>query len=350
MVLIKQLKSLSIKWKIVGVSTLLILLTFGITNCFYFCFETNNLIGIFHFKSLILLIGIILLLLLGYILIAMLLKPLEQITIALDEINANNLSTRIELENDSKDVIQLVTSINTMIQRIENSFKQIQQFTSDASHELRTPLAILMGELEIGLHTSKSKQDFQEVILSALDEVIRLSKVVSSLLELSKAESGKLLLQFEKTNISDLLLDLLEDAEILSEAKKITLRHQVEKSVFVEIDSSKIHQALLNIIENSIKYTQEEGEVSIELVSDQQYVTIEVKDNGIGMTEEELPFIFDRFYRADVSRSTAIQGTGIGLAIVKWILEGHEAITTVQSKPNEGTTFLIKLPKKRKTL
>ena len=287
---------------------------------------------------------------LGYILIAMLLQPLEQITNTLDEINANNLSTRIVLENDSKDVIQLVTSINTMIQRIENSFKQIQQFTSDASHELRTPLAILMGELEIGLHTSKSKQDFQEVILSALDEVIRLSKVVSSLLELSKAESGKLLLQFEKTNISDLLLDLLEDAEILSEAKKITLLHSVERSVYAEIDSSKIHQALLNIIENSIKYTQEEGEVSIKLYSDQQYVNIEVKDNGIGMTEEELPFIFDRFYRADVSRSTAIQGTGIGLAIVKWILEGHDAITSVQSKPNDGTTFLIKLPKKRKTL
>lgn len=346
----RQLKSLSLKWKIVGVSTMLILLTFCITSCLFYCIDSNNSVGLFNLENLLLVSSIFILMYLGYILIAMLLQPLEQITNTLDEINANNLSTRIVLENDSKDVIQLVTSINTMIQRIENSFKQIQQFTSDASHELRTPLAILMGELEIGLHTSKSKQDFQEVILSALDEVIRLSKVVSSLLELSKAESGKLLLQFEKTNISDLLLDLLEDAEILSEAKKITLLHSVERSVYAEIDSSKIHQALLNIIENSIKYTQEEGEVSIKLYSDQQYVNIEVKDNGIGMTEEELPFIFDRFYRADVSRSTAIQGTGIGLAIVKWILEGHDAITSVQSKPNDGTTFLIKLPKKRKTL
>lgn len=346
----RQLKSLSLKWKIVGVSTLLILLTFLITSCLFYCIDNSNSGSIFSLGSLILLVSISILIYLGYILIALLLRPLEQITNALDEINANNLSTRIELENDSKDVIQLVTSINTMIQRIENSFKQIQQFTSDASHELRTPLAILMGELEIGLHTSKSKQDFQEVILSALDEVIRLSKVVSSLLELSKAESGKLLLQFENTNISDLLLDLLEDAEILSEAKKINLHHSVERSVYAEVDSSKIHQALLNIIENSIKYTQEEGAVSIVLDSDSQFVIIEVKDNGIGMTEEELPFIFDRFYRADVSRSTAIQGTGIGLAIVKWILEGHDAITTVKSKPNEGTTFLIKLPKKRKTL
>ncbi len=346
----RQLKSLSLKWKIVGVSTLLILLTFPITSCLFYCIDNSNSGSIFSLGSLILLVSISVLIYLGYILIALLLRPLEQITNALDEINANNLSTRIELENDSKDVIQLVTSINTMIQRIENSFKQIQQFTSDASHELRTPLAILMGELEIGLHTSKSKQDFQEVILSALDEVIRLSKVVSSLLELSKAESGKLLLQFENTNISDLLLDLLEDAEILSEAKKINLHHSVERSVYAEVDSSKIHQALLNIIENSIKYTQEEGAVSIVLDSDSQFVIIEVKDNGIGMTEEELPFIFDRFYRADVSRSTAIQGTGIGLAIVKWILEGHDAITTVKSKPNEGTTFLIKLPKKRKTL
>lgn len=346
----RQLKSLSLKWKIVGVSTLLILLTFLITSCLFYCIDNSNSGSIFSLGSLILLVSISILIYLGYILIALLLRPLEQITNALDEINANNLSTRIELENDSKDVIQLVTSINTMIQRIENSFKQIQQFTSDASHELRTPLAILMGELEIGLHTSKSKQDFQEVILSALDEVIRLSKVVSSLLELSKAESGKLLLQFENINISDLLLDLLEDAEILSEAKKINLHHSVERSVYAEVDSSKIHQALLNIIENSIKYTQEEGAVSIVLDSDSQFVIIEVKDNGIGMTEEELPFIFDRFYRADVSRSTAIQGTGIGLAIVKWILEGHDAITTVKSKPNEGTTFLIKLPKKRKTL
>lgn len=346
----RQLKSLSLKWKIVGVSSLLILLTFAITSCLFYCIDNSHAGSLLSLGSLILFVSISVLIYLGYILIALLLRPLEQITNALDEINANNLSTRIELENDSKDVIQLVTSINTMIQRIENSFKQIQQFTSDASHELRTPLAILMGELEIGLHTSKSKQDFQEVILSALDEVIRLSKVVSSLLELSKAESGKLLLQFEKTNISDLLLDLLEDAEILSEAKKINLQHSVERSVYAEVDSSKIHQALLNIIENSIKYTQEEGEVSIVLDSDSQFVIIEVKDNGIGMTEEELPFIFDRFYRADVSRSTAIQGTGIGLAIVKWILEGHDAITTVKSKPNEGTTFLIKLPKKRKTL
>lgn len=346
----RQLKSLSLKWKIVGVSTLLIILTFAISSCLFYFIDNTKSGSVFSLESLVFLVSISVLIYFGYILIAVLLQPLEQITNALDEINANNLSTRIELENESKDVIQLVTSINTMIQRIENSFKQIQQFTSDASHELRTPLAILMGELEIGLHTSKSKQDFQEVILSALDEVIRLSKVVSSLLELSKAESGKLLLQFENTNISDLLLDLLEDAEILSEAKKINLHHSVERSVYAEIDSSKIHQALLNIIENSIKYTQEEGEVSIVLDSDSQFVTIEVKDNGIGMTEEELPFIFDRFYRADVSRSTAIQGTGIGLAIVKWILEGHDAITTVNSKPNEGTTFLIKLPKKRKTL
>jgi len=347
---VRQLKSLSLKWKIVGVSTLLIILTFAISSCLFYFIDNTKSGSVFSLESLVFLVSISVLIYFGYILIAVLLQPLEQITNALDEINANNLSTRIELENESKDVIQLVTSINTMIQRIENSFKQIQQFTSDASHELRTPLAILMGELEIGLHTSKSKQDFQEVILSALDEVIRLSKVVSSLLELSKAESGKLLLQFEKTNISELLLDLLEDAEILSEAKKINLHHSVERSVYAEIDSSKIHQALLNIIENSIKYTQEEGEVSIVLDSDSQFVTIEVKDNGIGMTEEELPFIFDRFYRADVSRSTAIQGTGIGLAIVKWILEGHDAITTVNSKPNEGTTFLIKLPKKRKTL
>ena len=342
--MLKQLKGISIKWKIVLVTTILILVTGVLTYFFLHTLSTS-----FSVQLLVLFILVIILMISGYILIATLLKPLEQITIALNEVNANNLSTRIEIQNESTDVIQLVTSINTMIQRIENSFKQIQQFTSDASHELRTPLAILMGELEIGLHTSKSKQDFQEVILSALEEVIRLSKVVSSLLELSKAESGKLILQFENTNLSELLLDLIEDAEILSEAKKITLHHSVEKDIFLEIDSSKIHQALLNIIENSIKYTQEQGEVFINLNTDQQYVIIEVRDNGLGMTEEELPFIFDRFYRADISRSTEIHGTGIGLAIVKWILEGHDAITTVHSKPNEGTIFLIKLPKKRKT-
>jgi signal transduction histidine kinase len=343
MLVLKQLQEISIKWKIVSVTSILILLTGVLT---YFVFHTVS--TTFSVQLIVLFIVVFILMFSGYMLIATLLKPLEQITITLDEINANNLSTRIEIQNESTDVIQLVTSINTMIQRIENSFKQIQQFTSDASHELRTPLAILMGELEIGLHTSKSKQDFQEVILSALDEVIRLSKVVSSLLELSKAESGKLILQFEETNLSELLLDLIEDAEILSEAKKITLHHSVEQDIYVEVDSSKMHQALLNIIENSIKYTQEQGEVSINLCTSDFFVIIEVKDNGIGMSEEELPFIFDRFYRADISRSQVIHGTGIGLAIVKWILEGHETITTVQSKPNEGTTFLIKLPKQRK--
>lgn len=311
--------------------------------------EKHKWSHLFPLNGLSIIYLLLVLSILGYFLISRLLEPLEIITITLDDINANNLSTRLVVRNKSKDIIQLVTSINTMIQRIEHSFKQIQQFTSDASHELRTPLAIMMGELEIGLHTSKSKQDFQEVILSALDEVIRLSKVVSSLLELSKAESGKLILQFENTNISDLLLDIIEDAEILSEAKKITLTHTVEKDVMIDIDSSKMHQALLNIIENSIKYTDKEGQVAISLTTDQQYVVIQVKDNGVGMSEEEIPYIFDRFYRADISRSSIIHGTGIGLAIVKWILEGHESITTVSSKPDEGTVFLMKIPKKRKS-
>lgn len=283
----------------------------------------------------------------GLILSKLSLRAIDEIAVNAEEITASNLSRRLPEPLTNDEVGHLTNTLNKMIERLEGSFNQIRQFTSDASHELKTPLTILRGEIEIALQSQKKPEQYQIILASALEEAERLSNVVETLLELSRADAGQVKMAFQEQNIAKLISDISEDADILAEQKSIWVEKKIPATVIANFDSARMHQAILNIVDNAIKYTNEHGKISIELTEDEKYAILKVSDTGIGIPKNQLPYIFDRFYRVDKARSHETRGAGLGLSIVKWIIDVHKGKIDVKSQLLYGTSFTIKIPKKK---
>jgi two-component system OmpR family sensor kinase len=280
----------------------------------------------------------------GWLLARFSLKPVDKIINAAHDITAHNLSRRLPMPSSNDEIGRLTSTLNEMIERLQDSFEQIRQFTSDVSHELRTPLAILMGEMELALRSPKQNVQYKETIMSALEEVTRLSKVVQSLLEISRAETGQVKIDFLPLNVSDTIRDIAEDMQILAEEKGIKLESIIEDNIIIMADYVRIHQTLINVIDNSIKYNRPNGSVLVRMQTDSQCAVIRISDTGVGIPDDCLEHIFDRFFRVDKARSRDVDGTGLGLAIVKWIVESHHGTIDVESQLGKGTMFTIKFP------
>jgi len=280
----------------------------------------------------------------GWLLARFSLKPVDKIITAAHDITAHNLSHRLPMPSSNDEIARLTATLNEMIERLQDSFEQIRRFTSDVSHELRTPLAILMGEMELALRSPKSTGQYIDTISSALEEVTRLSKVVQSLLDISRAETGQVKINFLPVNLSATIHDIAEDMQILAEEKGIKLDSIVEDNVTVYADDVRIHQLLINIMDNSIKYNKQNGSVLVRMQRDEGYAVIRVSDTGVGIPKDNVEHIFERFFRVDKARSRDVEGTGLGLAIVKWIVEAHNGVISVESEFGKGTMFTIRLP------
>jgi heavy metal sensor kinase len=283
----------------------------------------------------------------GFFLATLSMRQLNTIIKTVNEIRATNLSRRLPQIEGDDEISRLTTTLNEMIARLERSFSQIRQFTSDASHELKTPLTVMRGELEIALSKQLKGTEYMRIIASSLDEVIRLTNVVENLLELSRADAGNIKLNFEEKSLTRLLVDIIEDAYILADQNQIAVNSHVDPDIVFEFDQVKLHQAILNVIDNAIKYTPKYGTIYIELRKKANYAYITIADSGIGIPKNNLENIFDRFYRVDKSRSSEIKGTGLGLSIVNWIIKAHEGEIDVSSEVNQGTEFSIKMPLNR---
>jgi heavy metal sensor kinase len=280
----------------------------------------------------------------GWFLARVSLRPIDDLARSAHEITASNLSNRLPEPRSNDEVARLTHTLNEMIARLEDSFNQIKQFTADVSHELRTPLAILTGELEVALRSRKSPEEYKDIIISALEEVGRLSKVVRTLLDLSRAETGQVKIGMQLLDLSGLLEEISEDAGILAEEKHISMGIMIQPGLTIMGDDIRMHQALLNVLDNAIKYTPDGGDILIRLVRQDNQAVLRISDSGIGISEEHLPHIFDRFFRADQARSQDIQGNGLGLSIVKWIIEAHQGMIKAESTLGKGTLFTIILP------
>ncbi len=272
------------------------------------------------------------------------LRSIDKITKTAKTITARNLSDRLPEPRVKDELGRLIETINEMIDRLEVSFRQIKQFTSDASHELKTPLTILRGELELALHSPRSTEEYEYLIASALNEVQRLSSVVETLLDLSRADMGQLQMNLTVNDLSQHVMDISDDITILAEEKNIKVDSEIENAVMVEYDSGRLHQVLLNLVDNAVKYTPDGGTILIKLEKSDDSAIFTVKDSGMGIPEKDLPLIFDRFYRVDKARSKEIGGTGLGLSIVKWIVDAHDGIIEVDSELKKGSEFRMILP------
>ena len=280
----------------------------------------------------------------GWFLARRALKPVDVIARKAKRITAERLSDRLPVLQTNDEIARLTAILNDMIARLERSFEQVRQFTSDASHELKTPLAILMGELEVALRKDIDDDEIRATLDSCLEEVERLTAVVQGLLDLSRAETGQLELHKERLDLSAFVRDICEDVEILAEPKQITVTTRVDNGVEIMGDRVRLHQAFLNVIENAIKYTPAGGSVHVRLDARGTSADLVVADTGVGIPADQLPRIYDRFYRVDKARSQDVQGTGLGLAIVKWVVESHDGAINVSSEAGKGTTFMLSFP------
>ena len=220
----------------------------------------------------------------------------------------------------------------------------MKQFTGSIAHELRTPLTALRGEAEIALLHGRSVEDFQTVLTSQLEEFQKLTHLIDKLLMLAQAEAGEFRLKRVDVPLDPLLKNIVETLALIADEKGVTLNLQSDAGVAVRGDREWLERAFLNLLDNAIKYTPSGGRVSVKTASDSAGVRIEIEDTGSGISPEALPHIFERFYREDPARGKTVEGVGLGLSLVKWIVEAHTGTVEAASVPGKGARFTILLP------
>jgi heavy metal sensor kinase len=284
----------------------------------------------------------------GWLIAGRALKPLDDIAATAQRITGSNLHAQIPLRRAGDELDRLIEAFNRMVERLETSFTQTRQFSTDVSHELRTPLTAIRGQLEVALFTSATAEQYREAIVNALEDTERLSQTIRALLLLSQAESGQLALQKSTFDLAAVAADIVDQFGIPAEGAEVQLTSALDESCFISADRVQMERLISNLLSNAVKYTPTGGNVhvAVECVGDDAEIL--VADTGVGIAPDHLPHIFDRFYRVPAAdgggEKTVERGLGLGLSFVAWIVKAHEGEIEVQSRVGEGTTFRVRLP------
>ena len=284
--------------------------------------------------------------LMGWFLAGHALTPVKEVARAAQRISGSNLSLRIPSRGAGDELDYLIETFNRMIERLEKSFQQIRQFSTDVSHELRTPITAIRGQLEVALFTAETAEQYREAMLNALQDTERLSQIVRALLLLSQAESGQVALQKTTLDLSAVVRDLAEQFEIPADGARVRLSTDVPPECPIQADRIQIERMISNLLSNAIKFTPPGGEVRVAVRCHPEQVDIVVEDTGPGIPAEHLPHIFERFYRVpeQVSSASPEKGLGLGLSFVAWIAKAHGGTVEVESAPGQGSRFVVALP------
>jgi two-component system OmpR family sensor kinase len=276
------------------------------------------------------------------------LRPIDRITHAAARIaDAQDLGQRLSVPDTDDEVGHLVKTFNAMLERLDQLFRAQQRLGADVSHELRTPLTTIRGNVDLLRRVAADDPADRAIALDAIEaEVDRMSRLVSDLLLLAQAEAG-MKLEKQQVELDTLILQVYRQAQLMSATRfpsgeRVAIHLGHEDQAIVEGDPDRLKQLLLNLIDNALKYTPAGGEITLSLYRDAEGVRVTVSDTGVGIPPDVLPYIFDRFYRA---QREGRKGVGLGLSIARWIAEAHDGQLTVESQVGQGTTFTLWLPK-----
>lgn len=284
--------------------------------------------------------AVILSLILGAVLTHQLLKPLDDITaVALQITRADDLSRRLPDTGRRDEIGRLTMVLNQTLERLERLFHARQRFLADVSHELRTPLTTIRGNIDLMRRMGQADAETIDVVQ---DELKRMTRLVDDLLLLARADTGSLPIQHEVVELDTIFLDIYRQVRSLKQRVEVELK-EVDQ-VFVLGDEDRLRQLILNLTDNAIKYTPAGGKVRLSLSKSDGFAKVGVSDTGIGINPDDLPRIFDRFYRVDKARSRNLGGSGLGLSIARWIAQAHGGRIEVESEVNQGSTFTIFIP------
>jgi len=279
----------------------------------------------------------------GWLVAGRALRPLQTISRTAERVTARGLDQRIPVSQEDPEIARLIQVLNGMMDRLEASFHQATRFSADASHELKTPLAVMQGELENALQAAASGSPEQQVFSNLLEETQRLKRITRGLLLLAQADAGQLKLTLEEVHLSADLEAMIEDARILAGDSNLHFDLQIQPGLWVQADRGLLHMALLNLINNAVKYNEPDGSVGVTLVADDHEAVLILCNSGPGIPVSDQPRIFERFYRVDQDRSRTVDGLGLGLSLAREIIHAHHGkLTLKESRPGQ-TCFTISL-------
>ena len=302
---------------------------------------------IYNVRDFLILISIITLMVITFISLFfanVISEPIKKLTVVMQSAALGKLNQKVEIEGNDE-IGQLSRAYNFMSTKLSHIDQQRSDFVANVSHELKTPLSSMKLLAEsILLQPDTEIEIYREFLMDIDSEIDRLNDIIESLLTMVDLSEEKLNLNFELTYVNYLVEKVVGVIRPLAEKKDIRIILNQWEKIQIYLDQGKVHQALINIIYNAVKYTEVGGRVIITITREGKYAVIKIMDNGIGIPEESLPYIFDRFYRVDSARSRKTGGTGLGLSISKQIINLHQGVIEVESELNVGTTFYIKMP------
>ncbi len=272
------------------------------------------------------------------------LAPVAQLTLAAEKIHDRNLSEQLPRSRNGDELDRLTEVFNAMTARLDASFARIREFTLHASHELKTPLTILHGELETGLRDETISAVQRERVVSQLDEIQRLTKIVDGLTLLTKADAGQIALKYEPLALDEIVRDIFADAQILARPANLSVTLAVCDSVKTLGDKHRLRQLLLNLADNAVKYNRPGGTVEFALRRAGENAELKISNTGAGIAPEVLPRVCERFFRGDASHHSAVDGCGLGLSIAQWIVSAHGGGLKIESVCGGLTLVTVRLP------
>ena len=272
------------------------------------------------------------------------LRPIARITRAARETRSATLNQRLVLDGLPNELAQLGATFNAMLDRLEDAFGRMSQFSADVAHELRTPIANLRGEIEVALGKTRTPVEYQDILGSSLEECQRLSRIIHSLLFLSKAETARQLDHHERVELRQTLANVIDFYETTATEASVVLQMEDGPVLWASVDRTLMQQAVGNLISNAITHTPQGGTVTVALTTVAQDVQITVNDTGSGIAPNHLPRVFDRFYRADKARTGSTQHVGLGLTLVQSIARQHGGTAEIKSDLGQGTCVTLRFP------
>jgi heavy metal sensor kinase len=282
---------------------------------------------------------------LGYWLSGRALAPVNRIIHSAEQIGAQNLSQRLEVPHAADELRRLTVTLNAMLERIEFSVQRIRQFTANASHDLRTPVSLIRTHAELALRRRRSEAEYRESLARILCVSEETTQLIESLLALARADAGASYLRLSEMDFTPVLQKTALQASVLTLSKGLSFSSDLsDEPLSVRGDAGALDSLMLAVLDNAVKYTPAGGFVRLHSFASSAAVIVEVEDSGVGIAPDEIPRVFDRFFRADQARSREIPGSGLGLSIARWIAEAHDGRIEVESRLGAGSRFRVVLP------
>jgi two-component system heavy metal sensor histidine kinase CusS len=280
----------------------------------------------------------------GYVLARKALAPVDRMVTTAAEITATRLDRRVDAPNAQDELGRLASTLNDMIARLQRSFEEVRRFTADAAHELRTPLSMMRTEAEVALRSPREPEPDGRVLENILEETDRLGRLVSQLLFLCREDTGLATGARGPVRLDDVVREVADHMQVMAREKGLILAVDGITPCCVQGDADRLRQLFFNLLDNAIKNTPSGGAVTVQRGAPNGRVRVVIADTGVGIPAEHLPYVFDRFYRVDPSRSRETEGAGLGLAICRAIAEAHGGQIQIESAVGEGTRVTLTLP------